>query len=86
MSKENLDILFLVETDTTQIVDEKDYALQGFKTFFQKKIDHKEKTRIICLAKEHEVNASNIKLRLDLMSEKFPSIWLEVMQEHNKNM
>ena len=41
---------------------------------------------IICLTKEEEVNSSNIKLRLDLMSDKFPSIWLEVLQDHNKNI
>ena len=68
------------------ILEQKDYTLPGYKTFFQSKKNPKDKTRLICLVKEQEVNNSTIILRQDLMSEKFPSIWLELKQEHKQNI
>ena len=46
-----LDILFLLETDTTMIMEEKDYKLKGFNTIFHLKKNGNEKTRIVAICK-----------------------------------
>ena len=46
-----LDILFLLETDTTMILEEKDYKLKGFNTIFHLKKNGNEKTRIVAICK-----------------------------------
>ena len=53
LREHQLDILFLVETDTNMIMSEKDYKLKGYKTIFQNKKEGTEKTRIIALCKEN---------------------------------
>ena len=47
LKRENLGILFLVETDSVQILEQKDYTLSGFQTFFHAKKNCKDKTRMI---------------------------------------
>ena len=73
----DLTILFLVETDSYQINEKKDFELVGFETLFHKKKISTDKTRLICLTKAN-VNSNNIKIREDLMSDSFPSIWIEI--------
>ena len=43
---------------------------------FPQKRHPTDKTRMICLTKT-KINFTNIKIREDLMSDAFPSIWLE---------
>ena len=86
LNKNEMDILFLVERDSTMVMTEKDYKLKGFHTVFQKKKKGNEKTRIIALCKERLFDEKNMKLRTDLNSKKFPSIWLEVMNEKERNV
>ena len=69
------------------INEEKDYKLKGYKTVFHFKNENKNvatpKTRMVCLIAE---SAENIKVREDLMSKDFPSIWCEVQYETEKNI
>ena len=83
LRKEKLDVLFLVETDSYVILEEKDYTITGFKTVFPLKDANNQKTRLITLITEKNVN---IKVRMDLMNPKFPSIWLEEERENESNI
>ena len=42
--------------------------------------------RMICLVREEEIISGNIKLRPDLIENAFPSIWLELKQNHKQNI
>ena len=78
LEKEQADILFLNETDT--MLDKSEcYTVQGFKTVLQK-VNNVEgqKTQIIALIKE---GRGEILVRENLMNEKFPSIWIEVIEK-----
>ena len=77
----NLDILYLVETDTKMILEEKDYKVKGYRTVFQNKKVGNEKTRIVALCKE---GGDGEEKRGDLCSNDFPSIWIEVTDNYNK--
>ena len=83
LKRQNLDVLFLVETDTASIKDEKDYRISGYKTLFPLKEDQNQKTRLIALISE---KTDNIKIRDDLMNPKFPSIWCEETRENESNL
>ena len=61
-------------------MDQKDFKLEGFNTIFHKKVKSTNKTRIICLVR-NEVKSTAIKISDDLMSDEFPSIWLEICGE-----
>ena len=79
----SLNIIFLVETDTNAVNTENDYQIQGFKTLVQnKKID--TPTRIICLVDEKMKD--KIIIRMDLTSQDFPSLWLEIETTAGKNV
>ena len=81
---ENVDVLFLNETDTLAITTEKDYVIKGYYTILQNRKDAGEKLRLICLIKE---NLSNIvKIRQDLMSSEFLSIWIKVDHRQNNSI
>ena len=41
---------------------------------------------MICLMREEEIIKSNISVRHDLMNKNFPSIWLEIKQNHRQNL
>ena len=84
INSNNLAVLFLVETDSHLINEKKDFGINGFETAFHKKRQSNEKTRMICLFKT-KVNSTQIKLREDLMSNSFPSIWLETTNEQNQS-
>ena len=81
MIDENIDVQFLNETDTIQLQKEGDFAINGYSTIFQKRVDNSEKLRLICLVKESLMK--NITVRKDLMSTDYPSICLE-LKENNK--
>ena len=74
-------ILFLVETDTNSINEQKDYKIKGYKTWFHLKKEPIHKTRMISLINE---NKENLKIRTDLMDTEIPSIWVEELNENSK--
>ena len=79
---EKIDIIFLTETDTKNLSTESDYLIQEYKTILPI-IDPKcGVVRIISLVKENLL--PNLKVRSDLMSKEFPSIWLEFKADQNK--
>ena len=76
-------MLILVETDTNLVTNDKDYTIAGFKTWLPLLSNNSEKTRLIMLTK---LDKPRIKLREDLMSTSFPSIWIEEEIKNNKNI
>ena len=74
---------FITETDTKSLIQESDYQIQGYKTIFPKKIKETSKVRILAFVKESLAN--HVILRSDLMSNEFPSIWIEVSNQIQKN-
>ena len=52
LQDENIDILFLTETDTVHLEKEEDFKIKGFSTIFPKRVSNKHKIRIICLMRE----------------------------------
>ena len=79
-----INMIFLVETDTSAINNENDYSIQGFKTIIQKKRAESDPTRIICLI-DNKL-ASHALIRNDLTSTDFPSLWVEIENEKGKNI
>ena len=80
LKNERIDIMFLVETDTEMIKEEKDYVINGYKTILPKLTEADRKIRMICLVRDEKTNCT--KVRQDLMSENFPSIWLEMERKN----
>ena len=78
LKEEEVDIMFLTETDTRAVLKETDYQLAGYNTILPKKVNDLEYTRIIALV-SHKIS-NRIKVRNDLMSPNFPSIWLEISE------
>jgi len=79
LQEEELDVLFLTETDIRK-ENVQSYKIKGFDTKLQACKNDGDMVRIIVLIKENvgvEVN-----LRDDLMSETFPSIWIEMLDRH----
>lgn len=77
-------VMFLVETDTGMVNEEKDYRIENYKTIFQKKEDPNDQTRMIGLL--HDSLLPTTKVREDLMVGSFPSIWIELDREKEKNL
>ena len=77
-------IMFLVETDSRMINEEKDYGIENYRTFFHKKENPADKTRMIGLF--HESITQTVKIRNDLMNGSFPSIWAEIENKKEKNL
>ena len=75
---------FLVKTDTHAINSELDYQIQGYKTVIQTKKNTALPTRIICLIDEEM--SHQIIIRTDLTSADFPSLWVEIENDHGKNV
>jgi hypothetical protein len=84
ISSYKLNIIFLVETDTSAINVETDYKIPGFKTVIQNKPSRESLTRIICLIDEELQNMT--KIRMDLTSVGFPSLWVEFENPTGKNV
>ena len=76
--------MFLTETDTRNLSNEDSYVVQGYKTILPLKKPDNNLVRIVCLVKESLL--TNIKVRLDLMSDEFPSIWLEYQSDVDVNI
>ena len=76
ITQNSINIIFLVETDTLAVNSEEDYKLQGFKTIIQNKKDKLNQTRIICLVDEKLTK--EVIIRMDLSSQDFPSLWIEL--------
>jgi exonuclease III len=79
LQSENIDILYLTETDTKKLNVDK-YNLRGYTTVSQCCEDDNDTVRIIALVKDAQ--GLDIKVRHDLMSKTFPSIWLEAQDKH----
>ena len=81
ITSQNIDILFLTETDTKRSNAEK-FVIKGFNTVVQKVSKEDDVVRIVALVRENA--GLEFKVRDDLMSVSFPSIWLEI-QDKNKS-
>ena len=73
INEEQIDVAFITETDTKSLRKEENYQIKGYKTIFPNRMSEVSKIRIIAFVKESL--ASQIKIRSDLMSKEFPSIW-----------
>ena len=80
----NLDVIFLVETDTTSVSVENDYKLPGLKTLIQNKENPTDLTRIVCLI--NEKMSDHTIIRSDLTSPDFPSLWIELENKSGRNI
>jgi len=76
--------MFLVETDITMLNGKEDYKIEGYETILQKTDQNMEKIRIIGLVVEEMRNITKVKT--DLMTKEFPSIWLEITRSKHKNL
>ena len=83
ITKNKLNVIFLVETDTSAINTETDFRIAGFKTIIQNKRDISKPTRIVCLTDDK--HSDKIKTRMDLTSPDFPSIWIEIQNSGGSN-
>ena len=84
LKNEHLNVLFLVETDVILENGKDSYKIENYQTVVTKHESEKEKVRVIGLIEENIVKSTNI--REDLMSTNFPSIWIEINREHQKNL
>ena len=75
LKEEKLNVLYITETDI-HLTNPEDFKIEGYKTFTQMRESNKEKIRLMAIVKDDDI--SEIKLKEDLMSTKFPSIWLEI--------
>ena len=76
--------MFLIETDIKMLNGKEDYKIEGYETILQKTDQNTEKIRIIGLVEEEMLHIT--KVRDDLMTKEFPSIWLEVTRRKQKNL
>ena len=76
LAKEEFDIMFLNETDTKHIETKKDYQIKGYDTILPKISTAQKTVRILCLVKNNLMEM--VRCCEELMSEDFPSIWLEL--------
>jgi len=84
LKAEKVNIMFLVETDITMLNGKEDYKIEGYETILQKTDQNMEKIRIIGLIEEEMRNIT--KVRTDLMTKEFPSIWFEITRSKQKNL
>ena len=82
LTSQNIDVLFLTETDTKRSDAEK-FVIKGFNTVIQRVSEEEDIVRIIALIREN--TGLEIKTRSDLMSDSFPSVWLELQDENKSN-
>jgi hypothetical protein len=74
IESECLDIISISETDLYYQTEPP--RIEGFKSIPTKRSSLKQKVRLMTLVKNSLANA--ITVRLDLMSEDFPSVWIEI--------
>ena len=82
MKSEDIEVMFLTEADTKKTSAE-NYKLQGFTTIAQRCEGEDDVVRIIALVKDDP--SLRFKVRLDLMTETFPSIWIEVADKYKSS-
>ena len=82
LKKDNIDIYFITETDTTSLGSPDQYKLEGYITIFPERESSESKIRILALIKESRV--SSVKIRRDLMDPNFSSIWIEYKAKNKK--
>ena len=73
----------ITETDTISLRKEENYQIKGYLTIFPERKNETSKIRIIAFVKESI--STQIKIRNDLMSNVFPSIWIELINTIKKN-
>ena len=83
MKKENLEVTFMVETDSISIKKPEDYQIEGYKTVLPLGGTN-EKVRVMGMIKNQL--CIEMKVREDLMSTEFPSIWIEIERKNVKNI
>ena len=83
LEKEDIDVLFLTETDSNNLDSESDYIIQGYKTILPLKKNNSDKVRILCLVME--AISSQVKPVPELMNPSFPSIWIEIKGNFDTN-
>ena len=81
LQEEDLDLLFLTEADT-KLINVANYKINGYRTIAPMAKDENDTIRVIAVAREEA--GVEWKIREDLMSDGFPSIWLEV-QDREKS-
>ena len=79
---EDISVMFFTETDSRSIRD--NFKIQNYDTFYPPKADAKDKIRIVCIARKDP--AIQFKMRSDLMSSRFASIWIECKTAINKKI
>ena len=79
---ENVDILFLTETDTRMLVIEDSYKNTDYKTILPLNKKDDDLVRIIFLVNEKIMK--KVKIRTDLMDAEVPSIWIQDREDQNK--
>ena len=82
LKEEDLNVLFLVETDTKSVKTPEEYRVEGFITVLPKREKNEDMVRMIALMDEE--TSKQAKIREDLMSSEFPSIWIEVERKKEK--
>ena len=82
MKNEEIDIIFLTETDTRAIKSTMDYQIEGYSTILPVKSDNNDLIRIVCLLKNELKNV--LTPNLELMDVMFPSIWMNYKEENGK--
>ena len=83
MHDEKISLMFLTETDSEFIIRD-NFNIQNYTTFYPKKEEEDEidNVRIVCLARND--TDVKFKLRPDLMSSQFSSIWVECRTSSSK--
>ena len=71
-----VDIIFFTETELKFVNEKSPVKFGGYITHYPKLKSDNSKARVVCLVKNELGNI--VSLRQDLMSETFPSIWLEI--------
>ena len=80
LMEEQLDVLFLTETDTKRI-NVCNYKIRGYSTLMQSGVDDLDTDIIRIVALKKDDCGVKIEIRNDLMSASFPSIWLEIQDQ-----
>ena len=79
LQEEEIDVMFLTETDTS-LQNAETFQITGYTTHIQLCKEKKENVRIIALTKDN--CGVEILRREDLMSGRFPSIWIELRDKY----
>ena len=59
LKEENINVIFLTETDSKVLKNEERYLINGYKTVFQERKTAQSKLRIVCLVKNSVDQTTN---------------------------